>query len=129
RKFHNPAWQTALYGSVKYHEEKDVAKTIAEAKKNNMKVLLDLHYSDSWADPHKQETPQAWKNLPLNILKDSVYQYTYNYLQYLVSEDLIPEYIQIGNDTCPGMCHPAGRIEQNDFSAFCTLLAAESKAV
>ena len=129
RKWHTPSWQINLYGAIKYHEAVDVARTIEQAHKNQMTVLLDLHYSDNWADPHKQETPAAWKNLPLNILKDSVYNYTLSYLKYLQSRDLIPEYIQIGNENNTGMCHPAGKINQNDFSGFCTLLAAGSKAI
>lgn len=129
RKWHTPSWQLNLYGAIKYHEAGDVARTIEQSHKNQMAVLLDLHYSDNWADPHKQETPAAWKNLPLNILKDSVYDYTLSYLKYLQSRDLVPEYIQIGNENNTGMCHPQGKINQNDFTGFCTLLAAGSKAI
>jgi arabinogalactan endo-1,4-beta-galactosidase len=129
RKWHTPYWQNNLYGSIKYHEAADVAKTIRESKNAGMKVLLDLHYSDNWADPHKQETPKAWQGLSLGVLSDSVYQYTYQYLTYLQKQNLVPEYIQIGNENNYGMCHPVGKIEQNRFTAFCTLLAAGSKAV
>ncbi|MFZ1703611.1 MAG: glycosyl hydrolase 53 family protein [Saprospiraceae bacterium] len=129
RKWHTPSWQTNLYGSIKYHEKNDVLKTILEAKKHNMKVLLDLHYSDNWADPLKQETPKAWQGLPLQSLRDSVYQYTLQYLHFLQSNNATPEYIQIGNENNGGMCYPVGRIDNNNFSNFVTLLAAGSKAV
>ena len=107
----------------------DVAKTIRDSKKAGMKILLDLHYSDNWADPHKQETPAAWKGLPLAVLSDSIYQYTYKYLMYLQSQDLVPEYIQIGNENNGGMCYPAGQIVNGNYKNFCTLLAAGSKAI
>lgn len=129
RKWHTPSWQTSLYGGIKYHEAQDVAKTIRESKKAGMKVLLDLHYSDNWADPHKQETPKAWQSLPLSVLSDSIYQYTLNYLQYLSAQNLVPEYIQIGNENNGGMCYPIGKINNNQYKNFCTLLAAGSKAV
>ena len=129
RKWHTPSWQKELYGSIKYHEAVDVARTIRESKKAGMKVLLDLHYSDNWADPHKQETPIAWKGLPLTALSDSVYQYTYKYLKYLQIQNLVPEYIQIGNENNGGICFPAGEISGGNFFNFCTLLAAGSKAI
>lgn len=129
RKWHTPSWQINLYGGIKYHEAVDVAKTIRESKKAGMKILLDLHYSDNWADPHKQETPAAWKGLPLSVLSDSIYQYTFKYLTYLQSQDLVPEYIQIGNENNGGMCYPAGQIINGNYANFCTLLAAGSNAI
>ena len=60
RLWHTPQWQAALNNGVLYNDLKDVEKTIQRAKAAGMAVSLALHYSDSWADPGKQETPAAW---------------------------------------------------------------------
>ncbi len=129
RLWHTPSWQTALYGYQKYGNLTDVAKTIKRAKEAGMAVCLDLHYSDNWADPSKQETPAAWQNLSLPILKDSIYNYTTSVLNYLKSRNLTPEYIQIGNENNAGMCHPMGRISNVNYSNFGQLLASGIAAV
>ncbi len=83
-----------------YSGFEDVKRTITQAKLNHMEVLLDFHYSDSWADPQKQIIPTAWENIKdLRILGDSVFQYTLNTLIKLNAEDLFPEFIQVGNET------------------------------
>jgi arabinogalactan endo-1,4-beta-galactosidase len=129
RLWHNPEWQKSLYGSVKYHQLNDVTKTIQRAKQAGMQVNLDIHYSDDWADPAKQATPKAWQNANLNVLKDSIYQYTFKVLQHLKSQNLTPEFIQIGNENNGGMCFPIGKINNNNFSNFGQLLSSGIKAV
>ncbi len=129
RLWHNPEWQKSLYGSVKYHQLSDVTKTIQRAKQAGMQVNLDIHYSDDWADPAKQATPKAWQNANLNVLKDSIYQYTLKVLQHLKSQNLTPEFIQIGNENNGGMCFPLGKINNNNFSNFGQLLTSGIKAV
>src|SRR5436190_1187500 len=65
RLWHNPAWTKDVYGASGtqlYNDIKDVENSIGKAKTEGMKVLLDFHYSDSWADPGKQEIPLAWQN-------------------------------------------------------------------
>jgi arabinogalactan endo-1,4-beta-galactosidase len=77
----------------------DVKKTMHRAKENNMAVLLDFHYSDTWADPQHQVIPAAWRHIDsLEILADSVYNYTYNTLQNLAHAGLVPLMVQIGNE-------------------------------
>jgi arabinogalactan endo-1,4-beta-galactosidase len=89
-----------------YNELKDVEKSIRLSKEQGMNVLLDLHYSDTWADPGKQEIPKAWQEIKeLSVLKDSVYQYTFRTLSYLNSKGLLPELVQIGNETNCGMLY------------------------
>jgi arabinogalactan endo-1,4-beta-galactosidase len=129
RLWHTPRWQDAVYGSMKYSNLDDVIKTISMAKKNGMAVNLDLHYSDDWADPSKQETPAAWKNLPLTTLSDSVYNYTLKVLNTLKAKELTPEYIQIGNENNSGMCAPKGNITNGNYTNFATLLKSGIKAV
>ena len=107
RLWHNPAWTMDVYGnsaSHMYHDLNDVANTIRRAKEQGMAVNLDIHYSDTWADPGYQKPPAAWKNISnLTVLKDSVYLYTYHTLQYLNNKGLMPEMVQIGNEINCGM--------------------------
>lgn len=130
RLWNNPRWQLPLTGGKLYANLQDAAKSIARAKALGMAVNLDLHYSDDWADPNKQEIPAAWKNLSLPVMQDSVYQFTLYVLQYLASRNLVPEMIQVGNETTNGMLWPLGKI-QNDtgWAAFGALLNSGIKAV
>lgn len=129
RLWHTPAWVGNLNNGKLYYDLYGVEKTIRRAKEAGMAVSLDIHYSDTWADPQKQETPQAWKNLPLAVLKDSVYQYTLSVLNYYKSKNLTPEMVQVGNETNNGMCWPVGKIIDNNFSAFAELLKSGIRAV
>jgi arabinogalactan endo-1,4-beta-galactosidase len=65
-----------------------------------MKVLLDFHYSDDWTDPGKQKVPAAWLSVVDNqiVLGDSLYNYTGYVLNHLLSNNLVPEYVQVGNE-------------------------------
>ena len=92
RLWHNPDW-------TNYSNFEDVRRAMKKVKENNMAVLLDFHYSDNWADPSKQAIPSAWSNIKdLNVLKDSLYSYTYNTLQKLLDSQLVPTIVQIGNE-------------------------------
>lgn len=109
RLWHNPEWTKEIYGTSGqplYNDLKDVEKAIRLSKEQGMEVLLDFHYSDSWADPGKQEIPKAWQAIQeLSVLKDSVYEYTFKTLSYLNNKSLMPELVQIGNETNCGMLY------------------------
>lgn len=109
RLWHSPTWTKAVYGvegTQMYNDLADVTKSIQLAKAEGMEVLLDFHYSDSWADPGKQEIPGAWEDIVnIETLKDSVYNYTFKILLHLESMQLLPEYVQIGNETNCGMLY------------------------
>src|SRR5688572_32365384 len=109
RLWHTPTWTKQVYsgaGTQLYNDLADVAKSIQLAKAQGMAVLLDLHYSDTWADPGKQEIPEAWKNIKdINVLKDSVYNYTLKVFDYLEARLLTPELVQVGNETNCGMLY------------------------
>ncbi|MGL1885793.1 MAG: arabinogalactan endo-1,4-beta-galactosidase [Reichenbachiella sp.] len=93
RLWNNPDW-------TKYSDYEDVKKTIARAKASNMEVLLDFHYSDNWADPGDQVIPKAWAGISdTEVLADSVYQFTYQTLMSLHQSGLLPEMVQVGNET------------------------------
>ncbi|HYF70681.1 MAG TPA: glycosyl hydrolase 53 family protein [Ohtaekwangia sp.] len=109
RLWHNPAWTKEVYGDAgtqMYNDLNDVAESIARAKETGMQVLLDFHYSDVWADPGTQKIPAAWKSIiDIEKLQDSVYNYTLATLQYLNERDLLPELVQLGNETNCGMLY------------------------
>jgi len=129
RLWHHPHWQAALNNGQLYNHLADVEKTIQRAKNAGLSVNLDFHYSDTWADPGHQSTPAAWLGLPLATLKDSVYQYTLQTLQYLASKNLVPEMVQIGNETNQGMLFPTGKVVNGNYSNFAALLQSGIQAV
>jgi len=129
RLWHTPTWQLAVTGGKLYSNLEDVEKLMRRAKAAGLAVNLDLHYSDDWADPQKQETPAAWQNLSFAALKDSVYQYTLSVLQYFAARNLVPEMIQVGNETNNGMLFPQGKLQNGNATDFGALLNSGIKAV
>ena len=105
RLWHTPAWYDQLNAGKRYSDLSDVAKSIRRSKDHEMKVLLGFHLSDNWADPSKQLVPAAWLGVvnDLPLLKDSLYRYIYSTLMTLHQEDLLPEMVQIGNETNRGI--------------------------
>lgn len=98
-------WHTPATGKNGYL---DTESMISRAKAKGLKVLLDFHYSDTWADPSKQKCPAAWLPVVNNfsVLADSLYNYTRKTLQALKDKGLTPEFVQVGNETNGGMCFP-----------------------
>lgn len=129
RLWNNPQWLAAYNNGRVYSDIADVEKTIQRAKAAGMAVSLDLHYSDQWADPGDQTIPAAWNGLSLDVLKDSVYQYTLNVLNELKSKSLTPEFIQVGNETNQGMLFPTGQVVNDNWTAFGTLLKSGIQAI
>ncbi|WP_111682287.1 glycoside hydrolase family 53 protein [Winogradskyella tangerina] len=96
RLWHNPQW-------TNYSNYEDVKLAIQRAKNNGFKVLLDFHYSDTWADPSKQEIPAAWASQINNTpaLGNLLYNYTYDTLENLADLNLLPDMVQVGNEINP----------------------------
>ena len=108
----------------------DLEHTMAMAKRikaAGMKLLLDFHYSDYWADPGKQFKPSNWQNLSMDALSDSVYQYTKYVISSLKAQGTAPDMVQIGNEINHGMMWPEGHIANPDGLA--KLFNAGSNAV
>ncbi len=102
RLWHTPDW-------TEYSTLEDVKKSISRAKNAGMTILLDFHYSDTWADPGHQLIPAAWNEITdLEVLGDSLYNYTYNTLNQLFAEGFLPEMVQIGNETNGNILVKAG---------------------
>ena len=100
-------------------------------KSRGFKIMLDFHYSDTWADPAKQYTPQRWHGLGAATLTDSIYVYTRNCLRAMRQAGVAPDMIQVGNEITFGMDWPTGRVEplnDDNWDVFTTMLAAGCKA-
>ena len=72
-------------------------------KDAGFKLMLDFHYSDTWADPGKQWTPDAWKSLTNDQLYAKIYEYTKESLEAMVAAGATPDFIQTGNEISYGM--------------------------
>ena len=100
------------------------------AKALGMKVLIDFHYSDWWADPGKQVTPKAWQGHSKDQLVKDVYNYTKKVMQNFQKAGVQPEMIQIGNEVKSGMLWPIGQLPSQDGDkAFSELMASGLKAI
>lgn len=91
----------------------DYATTLRLAKRANaldMKILLDFHYSDFWADPANQIKPKSWKDLSQNNLKKKIYFYTRDTLNDFAKEGIYPSMVQIGNEISSGILHDNGKV-------------------
>lgn len=107
RLFVNPADHKAKYPS-KYDPNacQDLDYIIPLCKRiveDGFDLMLDFHYSDTWADPSKQWTPDAWKNMTDDQLYKKIYDYTKETLISLKEVGVIPSFIQTGNEISYGM--------------------------
>ena len=112
-----------------------LAKRIKEA---GFALILDFHYSDTWADPNNQWTPDDWKNLNNVQLGEKLYSYTKDVLEQLVAEGATPDFIQTGNEISYGMdwgtsaldakyCYPSNQYTSN-WTRFNSLLQKATAA-
>lgn len=105
RLFVNPDQNSAACQDLNY------ATGLAKrAKTQGFKILLDFHYSDTWADPGKQSKPADWNALPQPDLIQKLYDYTKTTLESLKSNGITPDLIQTGNEITPGMLWDNGRV-------------------
>ena len=110
RVWNNPYDSSSPYkgygaGNCDLYNAKVLGKRATDA---GMKVYIDFHYSDFWADPAKQFAPKAWANYSLSYKKDAVYNFTYQSLQELLDYGVNVGMVQIGNETNGSMCGVGG---------------------
>lgn len=104
----------------------DLATAIQIGKRASdygMRIFIDFHYSDFWADPSSQVVPKAWKNMTLPEKEQALYTYTKDSLQTLLDHNVNVTMVQIGNETISGL---AGETEWENITA---LMSQGSKAV
>ncbi len=91
----------------------DVIIKATRAKSLGMKIMIDFHYSDSWADPGKQTKPAAWAAQDVATLQTSVYNHTLTVMNALITAGVTPDWVQVGNETNDGMLWPEGKASVN----------------
>lgn len=117
-----------------------VTKLGKRIKDAGLALMVDFHYSDTWADPSYQNIPASWKNNTSNeALSDSVYSYTKRCLEHLAANGAKPDYIQIGNEISYGMlwrnasdkCYTTSNqtASSGQWTRLCKFLNAGAKAV
>ncbi len=95
-----------------WHGEEHLQQTISLAQRAQalgFRILLAIHYSDTWADPAQQYPPVAWQGLPLPVLEDSVYHYTHDVLQRFRAAGVLLQGVQVGNEIDHGFLWEPGR--------------------
>ncbi|RSK33885.1 glycosyl hydrolase 53 family protein [Hymenobacter metallilatus] len=86
----------------------EVVTMATRAKNLGFRIMIDFHYSDSWADPGQQTKPAAWANHSFAQLLTDVYDHTYTVLSSLRANGVTPEWVQVGNEIPGGMLWPEG---------------------
>jgi len=114
----SPTWNNAA----------DVVAKAIRAKNLGMRIMIDFHYSDSWADPGKQTKPAAWAGQDVAALKISIASHTIDVLTQLKNNSITPEWVQVGNETNNGMLWPEGKASVS-MSSFAQMVNAGYDAV
>ena len=96
-----------------YCNKDDVVAKCKVARDLGMRIMIDFHYSDTWADPGKQTVPKAWKNDDIDQLIEHMKAHTVEVLQALKDEHINVEWVQVGNETTDGMMWPLGKSSTN----------------
>lgn len=94
-------------------DKADMLWMAKRAKAAGMRIMVDFHYSDTWADPGQQNKPVAWRTYDLNGLMKAVYDHTYDVMNTLKANGIYPEWAQVGNETNNGMLWEQGRASVN----------------
>ena len=93
------------------------------ATEAGLRVLIDFHYSDFWADPSKQKAPKAWEDMDLTAKTKALHDFTVESMKKLKDAGVNVTMVQIGNETTTGMCG------ETDWTSVCTLIKAGCDAV
>ena len=98
------------------------------ATKYGMKLLVNFHYSDFWADPSKQMVPKAWRGMNIDTKSEALYQYTKDCLTALVEAGVDVGMVQVGNETNGAMCGESASA-LGGWKKITQLMSAGSRAV
>ena len=100
-------WHTP---SLNYNNLESVLEIAYRASSAGLDLILDFHYSDTWADPLNQAKPSVWEDLNFETLCDSIEQYSRYVITKLKNQNSLPKYVQIGNETDCGLLWPDGYV-------------------
>ena len=107
----------------------DVLVKAKRAADLGLAIMIDFHYSDTWADPAHQDPPAAWKSMDVNQMATALGNHTKDVLQALKAKGIDVAWVQVGNESNTGMCLPVGAVSSTDASGFITLANAGYDAV
>jgi arabinogalactan endo-1,4-beta-galactosidase len=110
-----------------YHQQEQLLEMAKRLKTNRIKLLVDFHYSDSWADPGKQNKPAAWSGHNFEQLKRALYEHTFDVCDRLKAQGTPPDMVQIGNEINNGILWPDGH--SNSWDNLAALLKEGFRAV
>lgn len=94
-------------------DAQNVLKTAKRVKEQGMRLMIDFHYSDHFADPFYQDIPQEWASDDDEELTKRVYQHTKDVLELLTENEIYPEWVQVGNEINPGLLLPRGDVKES----------------
>lgn len=97
-----------------YCNKADVLALALRARAAGLKILINFHYSDSWADPGKQTKPAAWSGLTFDQLAQAVHDYSYDVVNSLIAQGTPPDMVEVGNEIIHGMLWPDGFVARGD---------------
>ncbi len=111
-----------------WNKADDVVVKAIRAKGLGLKIMINFHYSDDWADPGKQTKPAAWSTLNFNDLNAALSAHTIDILNRLKTAGVSPDWVQVGNETNDGMLWPDGKASTN-MANYAQLVTAGNDAV
>lgn len=111
-----------------WNGKEDVLLKSRRAQQLGLPLMIDFHFSDSWADPSQQRIPEAWKEYTIPQLTEAVATHVTDVLSALKAENIDVRWVQIGNEVPNGMMLPAGKVEGDDAHHFPELFEAGYKA-
>ncbi len=114
RIFNNPARDSGYSPGKGFCDLTHTMQMAKRVKALGLHLLLDFHYSDTWADPGKQFKPAAWRGEGFSLLQQSVFDYTKMVMDSLKSQGTLPDMVQVGNEINHGMIWPEGSIRHPD---------------
>lgn len=114
RLWHNPYDEAGKPYGAGTNDITVMLELAKRAKAHNMSILLDIHYSDFWADPGKQLKPKAWQGFTVDELEKAVYDYTIEVMNVCKENDCVPQMVQVGNELTNGMLWPEGKVPEYD---------------
>lgn len=109
--------------------KQEVVSMCKRAKAKGMGVMIDFHYSDTWADPGSQTIPSAWTDHSVEALAKNVYDHTFDVLSAIKAAGVTPKWVQVGNETKRGMLYPVGQTNKGGAVAFAKFVKSGYDAV
>jgi arabinogalactan endo-1,4-beta-galactosidase len=109
-----------------YHNKAEILAMALRLKSLGIKLLVDFHYSDDWADPGKQNKPAAWANYDMERLKQAVYDHTFDVCNSLAAQGTPADMVQVGNEINAGILWSDG--DYNHFDNMAALLKSGYQA-